>query len=129
MGLFPECSLPIVLTVRDLRGGIDLCTVGRIGLSTPDPGCPVPAASEVGRWHESGIPRRRLCSVFRFGGSGRNWKCSPLGTGSVLVTCNDDLIQRLYGIGLALQITMRRAASPLTVTRIAQHIDQLHSRT
>ena len=38
---------------------------------------------------------------------------------------HDDLIQRLYGIGLALQITRRRAASPPTVTRIAQHIDQL----
>ena len=38
---------------------------------------------------------------------------------------HDDLIQRLYGIGLALQITRCRAASPPTITRIADHIDQL----
>jgi len=39
---------------------------------------------------------------------------------------HDHVIQRLFGVGLALQSTHRREKSPLQAARLADHIDQLH---
>jgi signal transduction histidine kinase len=39
---------------------------------------------------------------------------------------HDHVIQRLFGVGLALQATQRRALSPDVVQRISESIDQLH---
>jgi signal transduction histidine kinase len=38
---------------------------------------------------------------------------------------HDHVIQRLFGIGLAMQSTHRRAKSPVVAARITEHIDQL----
>ena len=39
---------------------------------------------------------------------------------------HDHVIQRLFGIGLALQGTQRRAKSPALADRLTDHVDQLH---
>ncbi|MEC3982229.1 sensor histidine kinase [Amycolatopsis sp. H20-H5] len=39
---------------------------------------------------------------------------------------HDDVIQRLFAIGLAMQGTYRHAKSPIVSKRLAEHIDQLH---
>jgi signal transduction histidine kinase len=39
---------------------------------------------------------------------------------------HDHVIQRLFGVGLALQSTHRREKSPQQAARLADHIDQLH---
>jgi signal transduction histidine kinase len=39
---------------------------------------------------------------------------------------HDQVIQRLFAIGLALQGTHRRAKSPAVADRLVEHIDQLH---
>lgn len=40
---------------------------------------------------------------------------------------HDHVIQRLFGIGLALQSTQRRVKSPLVADRLTEHVDQLHA--
>src|SRR5664279_4983195 len=37
----------------------------------------------------------------------------------------DEVMQQLYGVGLAMQITRRRSDSPPVATRITDHLDQL----
>jgi signal transduction histidine kinase len=39
---------------------------------------------------------------------------------------HDHVIQRLFGVGLAMQSTHRREKNPSIATRLADHIDQLH---
>lgn len=39
---------------------------------------------------------------------------------------HDDVIQRLFAVGLAMQGTHRHAKSPIVTARLAEHIDQLH---
>ncbi len=39
---------------------------------------------------------------------------------------HDHVIQRLFGIGLALQSTQRRVKAPLVADRLTEHVDQLH---
>lgn len=39
---------------------------------------------------------------------------------------NDQVVQQLYAIGLAMQSTHRKETSPEQAQRISHHIDQLH---
>ncbi|WP_028924210.1 GAF domain-containing protein [Pseudonocardia acaciae] len=40
---------------------------------------------------------------------------------------HDQVIQRLFAVGLAMQSTHRRAKNPVVASRLAEHIDQLHT--